>query len=76
MADDYESRRRAAARGQRIRAVLLAKLREDGPASAATLAKFMPPEVSLTEVAFQLGRLAEVGTVAGEPGGEYRALEH
>lgn len=74
MADDYESRERATARGERIRAVLLAKLHEDGPATATALARFMPPEISLSEVAFQLDRLAEEGKAVGEQGSEYRAL--
>lgn len=74
MADDHESRERATARGEHIRAVLLAKLIEDGPATAEELFEYMPREISLSEVVFQLERLAEEGGAAGSQGGEYSAL--
>lgn len=61
----------AAARGQRIRDDLLQRLRTDGPQAAADLHPEMDREVSLSEVAFQLNRLAEEGRIAGEVGGVY-----
>lgn len=74
MAEDYESLERATARGERIRAALLAKLTTGGPQTAAALADPTDGDVSLSEIAFQLNRLAEEGKAAGEHGGEYRAL--
>lgn len=64
---------RARERGEGIRAQLLAKLEADGPRTAADLLpQIERRDVPLSEVAFQLGRLAEEGRVVGEPGGAYR----
>jgi hypothetical protein len=67
-----EDQSRATARGEGIRAALRAKLREDGPQSAADVHPHLPPDVSLSEVAFQLDRLADEGTAVGKVGGVYR----
>jgi hypothetical protein len=72
VADDFEARRRATARGEKIRAALIAALRGRGPASAADLHPLMPTEISLSEVAFQLDRLREEGLTEGGQGGPYR----
>jgi hypothetical protein len=64
----------ARARGEGLRAELLAKLRTDGPQSAAELDPKLPSDVSLSEVAFQLDRLAVEGQTVGEVGGVYRLL--
>ena len=63
---------RATARGEGIRAELLAKLRTGGPQSAADLYPQTPSDVSMSEVAFQLARLADEGKASGEVGGVYR----
>lgn len=63
---------RARERGQTIRATLAAKLGESGPQSAADLHPQLPADVSLSEVAFQLDRLAEENEAAGKVGGVYR----
>lgn len=65
---------RARARGEGIRTDLLAKLRTRGPQTAADLHPQLDGDVSLSEVAFQLGRLAEERKTDGEIGGIYRAL--
>lgn len=63
---------RARARGECIRAELLTLL-GDGPAAAADLLpQIETPDVSLSEVAFQLGRLGEEGQTVGEQGSVYR----
>lgn len=67
-----EDQERATARGEGIRAALLAKLREDGPQSAADLHPHLPADVSLSEVAFQLCRLSDERKTLGTPGGVYR----
>ena len=54
------------------RAELLAKLRTGGPQSAADLYPQTPSDVSMSEVAFQLARLADEGKASGEVGGVYR----
>ncbi len=64
--------RQATARGEGIRAELLAKLTTGGPQSAADLYPQTPTDVSLSEVAFQLARLVEDGKASGEVGGVYR----
>lgn len=64
---------RARERGEGIRAQLLAKLKTGGPQTAADLLPLDEMrDVSLSEVAFQLDRLAEEGRAVGEPGGSYR----
>ena len=63
---------RARARGEIIRAELLAKLRTGGPQAAADLQPQLPRDVSLSEIAFQLDRLADEGQTVGEVGGVYR----
>lgn len=64
---------RARARGVDIRAELLTKLRTGGgKQSAADLHPQLPHDVSLSEVAFQLDRLADEGQTVGEFGGVYR----
>ena len=65
---------RARARGEGIRAELLARLSTGGPQSAVDLQPQLPQDVSLSEVAFQLARLTDEGKVNGETGGIYRAL--
>lgn len=74
MFDSEEARREqeATARGERIRAELLAKLRAGGPQSALDLSAQVHKDVSLSEVAFQLERLADEGQTVGEVGGLYR----
>jgi hypothetical protein len=73
-AERAERAERARERGEGIRAQLLAKLEADGPRAAADLLPLTDPrDVSLSEVAFQLGRLVEEGRAVGEPGGVYRA---
>lgn len=67
-----ENQNRATARGESIRAELLAKLRTGGPQSAADLHPEFRPDVSLSEVAFQLDRLADEDTTVGEVGSVYR----
>jgi hypothetical protein len=62
---------RAKARGESIRAELVAKLRASGPQSAADLHAQVAAHVSLSEVAFQLDRLAGEDRAAGEVGGVY-----
>jgi hypothetical protein len=69
---DAEDQQRARERGERLRAELRAKLEAGGPQSAADLSPQVPPDVSLSEVAFQLGRLAEEGDATGTVGGVYR----
>lgn len=61
----------AQARGESVRVELLAKLRTGGPQSAADLYPQVAGHVSLSEVAFQLERLADEKRAAGEPGGVY-----
>lgn len=64
---------RARERGKGIRAQLLAKLKAGGPQTAADLLpQIGKRDVSLSEVAFQLGRLAEEGRLVGEQDGVYR----
>jgi hypothetical protein len=57
-----------------VRALIIERLREDGPQGAAELLPAVPSEVSLSEVAFQLERLAEERRASGEQGGAYRAV--
>jgi hypothetical protein len=64
---------RARARGEGIRAELLAKLGTGGPQSAADLHPQMDSDVSLSGVAFQLERLNEEGKTDGKAGDAYRA---
>lgn len=69
---DAEEQRRATARGERIRAELVTHL-GDGPAGAADLLpQIETPDVSISEVAFQLVRLAEEGRAVGEQGESFR----
>lgn len=74
MLSDDETNKRAAearARGVRIRAELVAILKESGPQAATMLYAQIEGDVSLPEVAFQLERLAEEGQASGEPDGLY-----
>ncbi|HEX3241124.1 MAG TPA: hypothetical protein VHR18_13440 [Solirubrobacterales bacterium] len=67
-----DNERRARARGEGIRDELLARL-EDGPQTAAALLpQIGVSDVSLSEVAFQLDRLADERRTVGEQGAEYR----
>ncbi len=64
---------RARERGEGIRARLLANLKAGGPKTAADLLPLIDtPDVSLSEVAFQLDRLADEGRAVGDPGDAYR----
>jgi hypothetical protein len=65
--------RQATARGESVRADLLAKLRSGGPQSAADLHPQLGRDVSLSEVAFQLERLTEETKTDGKAGDIYRA---
>ncbi len=69
---DAEDQQRARERGERLRTELREKLEAGGPQSAADLSPQVPRDVSLSEVAFQLGRLAEEGDVTGTEGGVFR----
>lgn len=64
---------RARARGEGIRADLLAKL-EGGPQSAADLHPQFRSDVSLSEIAFQLDRLDEERKASGKVGGRYSLI--
>lgn len=64
--------REATARGEGIRSELLGQLREGPQTAAALLPQVTTAEVSVSEVAFQLDRLAGEGRVVGEVGGPYR----
>ena len=67
-----EELRKAQARGEGIREELMALLR-GGPAGAADLLPLIEvPDVSLSEVAFQLDRLAEEGETVGKQGDTYQ----
>ena len=72
--DGAQGRREAeaTARGERIRAELMERLRTGGPQSATDLDPQTPSDVSASEVAFQLERLADEGQITGEVGGVYR----
>ncbi|MDX6623878.1 MAG: hypothetical protein QOE75_1810 [Solirubrobacterales bacterium] len=70
--EEMQARRREAReRGENLRAGLIAMLRE-GPKTAAELIPREPGDVSPSEVAFQLERLAEDGRVVGAEDGPYR----
>lgn len=62
----------ARARGTKIREDLIALLRRGGPQPATMLYAQIEGDVSLSEVAFQLERLAEEGQADGEPDGIYQ----
>lgn len=74
--DEKADRHRAAVeRGERIRATLRKSLKRGGPKTAAELYPDVGDKgVSLSEVVFQLERLADEGLVAGERGKTYAAL--
>ncbi|HKO38870.1 MAG TPA: hypothetical protein VJU14_10925 [Solirubrobacterales bacterium] len=78
--DDAERRARkraeqAQARGEGIRAELLAQLRADGPKAAPDLLpRIRTANVSLSEVTFQLDRLVDEGEVVGRQGEDYRLV--
>lgn len=78
MYEDEESQRdrraeQATLRGERLRSELVQRLKKDGPRSAVELLPQVDtPNVSLSEVAFQLDRLAGEGRTVGEQGGPYR----
>ena len=63
----------AAERGRKIRAELRTRL-ETGPGSATDLLPFLPADVSLSEVEFQLDRLAEKGEATGAAEEPYRLI--
>ncbi len=69
---DQEMARRATARGEQLRAELLTRLRSGPQPAAALLSQLEVSDVTLSEVAFQLDRLAEEGRTVGEQGGPYR----
>lgn len=70
---DAEDQERARERGEAIRAELLAQLRAGGPQAASDLLpRLGTANVSLSEVAFQLDRLADEGDVVGSQGERYR----
>jgi hypothetical protein len=65
---------RARARGEAIRAELMAHLTAGGPQDPADLLPSIEtPNVSLPEVGFQLDRLVDDGTVGRGRGRRYRA---
>jgi hypothetical protein len=66
-----EDQERARERGECIRAELTAMLRTGGAQSAADLRPHFPADVSLSEISFQLDRLADEGETVGEVGGAY-----
>ena len=66
-----ERKLQAQARGEGIRAEIVARLEDEGARSAADLLAHMPKDVSLAEVAFQLERLVEEGETVGEAGSLY-----
>lgn len=68
-------RREARERGENLRAELIAMLRE-GPKTATELIPRKPEDVSASEIAFQLERLAEDGRVVGADNGPYRLGSH
>jgi hypothetical protein len=70
--DKAEKEQRATERGERVRAELLALLRQ-GPAMPADLLPQLDTGgVSLSEVAFQLDRLAVEGRAVGGDGEAYQ----
>jgi hypothetical protein len=69
---DQEMARHAKARGEQLRAELLRRLRSGPQPAAALLPQLEAPGVTLSEVAFQLDRLAGEGRTVGEQGGPYR----
>lgn len=69
---DGEKVRRAQARGQEIRAELVALLSDGSAGAAELLPLIQTPDVSLSEVAFQLDRLTEEGETVGKQGGSYQ----
>jgi hypothetical protein len=66
-----EDQKRARERSERVRSELTAKLRTGGPQSAADPHSQMPGDIALSQVAFQLYRLANEGETVGE-GGVFR----
>lgn len=71
---DEGAARRATLRGEQLRAELLAHLRSGPQTAVALLPQLEVPGVSLSEVSFQLTRLAEEGRTAGERGRPYRLI--
>ncbi len=69
---DAEDQARARARGEGIRAELLERLTAGAQNAADLLPQLSTPDVSLSEVAFQLDRLDDEGRAVGEVGGPYR----
>jgi hypothetical protein len=64
---------RAQARGEALRDELLARLEASGPQDATELLPQVEiPNVSLSEIAFQLDRLVAEGQAVGEEGKPYR----
>jgi hypothetical protein len=78
MSEETDGRRReekATERGERIRAELTERLTTGGEQTgAALLPQVEAASVSLSEIAFQLQRLAEEGKVVGAIGGVYRIV--
>ena len=69
---DYVTEQRAKSRGERLRTELLARLGDGPQDAAALLPRLEIADVSLSEVCFQLDRLAEEGRAVAEPGDLYR----
>lgn len=77
MNDETKARSRqetATTRGKQIRSQLVEALKADGPQTAvALLPRIQMPDISLSEVAFQLQRLCEEGKASGAVGDTYSA---
>lgn len=69
---NQENARRATARGERLRTELVEHLRRQPQTAEALLPQLKTPELSLSEVVFQLGRLEEELRAAGDRDGVYR----
>jgi hypothetical protein len=67
---DAEDQQRARERGERIRGELLARLANGAQKPADLLPRLDTQDVSLSEVAFQLDRLAVEGEVVGGKDGQ------
>lgn len=69
---DAEAQRQAKARGEALRAELLAMLGAGPQTAAELLPQVATDNVSLSEVAFQLDRLEDEGRTLGAQGEPYR----
>ena len=65
---DQAMAQRAKARGERLRDELLTRLRSGPQTAVALLPQLEVPDVTLSEVAFQLERLNEEGRTVGAQG--------